>query len=55
MCLQPGGRTARLGTERRSFYDPAAIDQAVRARLEVAATGGERSDRTALLQPMETR
>jgi len=38
------GRTIRLDLERRSFYDPEVIERAVGARLDLAATRGERID-----------
>lgn len=38
------GRTTRLEVERQSFYEPIAIEQAVRARLEQSAACGERID-----------
>jgi wyosine [tRNA(Phe)-imidazoG37] synthetase (radical SAM superfamily) len=38
------GRTIRLDLERRSFYDPEVVARAVGARLDLAATRGERID-----------
>jgi wyosine [tRNA(Phe)-imidazoG37] synthetase (radical SAM superfamily) len=38
------GRTTHLQTERRSFYDPAVIEQAVHERLDLAAARSEQVD-----------